>query len=79
MKEIVYTCLRCGKQATARPDADRVPPEWAAIRYDRVHTVTHEDKPMLCQTSLDTHACDDCARVVLDVLEPQEAQQAAAL
>lgn len=66
MKHIVYTCLRCGKQATTTPDNDTVPPEWAKIHYERYHTVAQDQM----RTSLESHACADCAKGVLDYLEP---------
>jgi DNA-directed RNA polymerase subunit RPC12/RpoP len=75
MKHIVYTCLHCGKQEIAQPDNDTVPPEWAQIQYVRYHTVPLEEATDavvngMVRTTLDTHACGDCAKKVLDYLEP---------
>ena len=76
MKHLLYTCLRCKKQTTMPPDhatsADaNGPTEWAKIYYERWHTQQEgEQAGGMVRTTLETHACGDCAKDVLDYLEP---------
>jgi hypothetical protein len=71
MKHIVYTCLKCGKQATVDAGQDVVPPEWATIHYGRFHMTTlPEGSAGMVQTTAETHACGDCAKGILDYLQP---------
>ena len=71
MKHIVYTCLHCHKQETEQPDKVEIPPEWAKINYERCHMMQEgEQQGGMVVTTLETHACGDCAKRVLDYLEP---------
>ncbi len=69
MKQVVYTCARCGRQEAVDPFPDVVPMEWAAIEYKRLHVVQEGDQKLTASTTCTTHACGDCAKVVLDYIE----------
>ena len=68
MKQVLYTCTRCGQQE-AVDLKEPVPMEWATIQYMRIHTVTVDGKESPVQTTSETHACGDCAQGVLDYIE----------
>lgn len=79
MKQILYTCARCGKQAVVDPNKpelvwgpsrDEAPMEWATIQYTRHHTVQHEGQPTTCKTTCTSHVCGDCALEALYYIEP---------
>jgi hypothetical protein len=50
--------------------------EWAEIFYRRVHTTTTQDgQQQTVRTTCTAHACGDCAKEVLDYLEPPQTMQ----
>ena len=70
MKQVVYTCAGCGRQEVVELINDRkdyAPMEWAQIDYRRLTTV--EDGKAVGQITCTTHACGDCAKVMLDYIE----------
>jgi hypothetical protein len=84
MKQVLYTCARCGKQVTVEPsrlanpkatEDENLPVEWAEIRYRRVHTAVQDGQQQVLLTACTAHACDDCAKSVLDYLEPPQPMQ----
>ncbi len=77
MKQIVYTCFRCDKQAKTAVSPDEVPLEWAAIHYERFHEIREGEETQTVRTTVNTHACGDCARGVFDYLEPPSPLRAA--
>jgi hypothetical protein len=50
--------------------------EWAEIHYRRIHTAIQDGQQQTMQTTCTAHACDDCAKGVLDFIEPPRRQSA---
>ena len=71
MKQIVYSCLKCKKQETVPFDKNHSAPlDWAVIYYERVHNAEDDGQMKTLRTTTEAYACDDCAKGVLDFLEP---------
>ena len=67
MRQYVYTCCRCGKEARVPIENDDPPLGWARVTYERVRAL--DDNKQFEQTTLTTHACEDCAVEALAFLE----------
>jgi len=77
MKQVVYTCERCGKQAAVDTGPDNgvpltIPMEWAVVHYGRLHTVNQDGNARTVHTTSTTHACGDCAESALHAVEARK-------
>lgn len=76
MKQVVYTCARCGRQeAVDANQTDAVPMEWATIQYVRFHAMQEDGNELTGKTTSEIHACGDCAQSLLDYIEQQPQQE----
>ena len=69
MKQNLFMCCRCGKEQRTAPECQDVPLGWAELKFQRDNVETIDNERQLQRTTLDTHACGDCWREVLDFLE----------
>lgn len=83
MKQIIYTCTRCGKRVGVEPRSadprvvvdESLPLEWAEVHYRRIHTTVHNDQQQVLQTICTAHACGDCAKTLLNLIESSQSTQ----
>ncbi len=69
MRQNLYTCCRCGRQARTAAECVEAPIGWAELTFQRDFVKMEEGERQLERESLTTHACGGCCEEVLVFLE----------